>query len=480
MLKILWRDIHQSYFIVMLAIGIVVGTILALVFRINYFASLIWVFFVIILLIFSYLKPKLAFVVIALIAGMILAFFRTSGELEGENYIRQFCNQTILVSGFIKGDPETDENTTKFKLGDLKFGEEEIISAGYLYISESKNENLARGDEITLSGKLSEGFGTYAGYMYKPRIVAWKRAEPGDLILKMRNWFSERISQLVPEPEVKLGLSYLLGMKTGLPEDLSENLRMVGLVHIVVASGAHLSILVEIARKIFGRISRFSGLLFSELFVSFFMAMVGFTPSILRAGVMSILSLLAWYVGRKFEPWRIIIITMATTLMIEPMFIINIGWLLSFASFSGIMILGPKLTKLFYGEKKPKFIASTVITTVSATLMTLPITLYFYGQISLISVLANLLILPTLAYAMGLVLLEGVVSGFWGIETIVSFLATKLLSFHILIVEWFGGMRQFLVEMPKYQWQVFLIYGGIVLMVLIVWLRKKNKMYVKI
>ena len=69
------------------------------------------------------------------------------------------------------------------------------------------------------------------------------------------------------------------------------------------------------------------------------------------------------------------------------------------------MILGPKITKYFYGEKKPGFIGETVITTLSATLMTLPITLYYYGTISLISVVANLLILPTLSYAMGLVFL---------------------------------------------------------------------------
>lgn len=468
MLKWLGKNIHQSYFVVAMCVGVILGTVLALVFRINYFASVFWIVFAISFLIVAYLKPKLAFVVIALIAGMILAFFKAAEELKGEDYIRQFYGQTVMITGEVEGDPETDEKGTKIKLKNLQFGDGEIYRIkGSIFISARANAEIKRADQVTVWGKLSEGFGIYAGYMYKPTIMKLSRPEPGDLILKLRNWFSERVFRLVPEPEVNLGLSYLLGMKSGLSNDLAENLRIVGLVHIVVASGAHLSILVEIARKIFGRISRFAGLLFSILFILFFMAMVGFTPSIMRAGVMAILTILAWYVGRKFAAWRIILIVAAWTLLYNPMYIINLGWLLSFASFGGIMILGPRLTKFFYGAKKPGFVAEIVMTTIAATLMTLPITLYFFGTVSLISVLANLLILPTLSYAMGLVFLTGVVSGIPMVETVVAFITTKLLDFHIGVVKFFGGMKSFLIEIPAYQSWVFLFYILILAPVLI-------------
>ena len=279
-----------------------------------------------------------------------------------------------------------------------------------------------------------------------------------DIMFSARDWFAGRIESIVPETEAKLGLSYLLGLKAGLPKDLSESLRAVGLTHIVVASGAHLAILVEIAKKIFGKISRFAGVLFSGVLIVLFMAMVGWTPSILRAGVMSVLTLITWYFGRKMAPWRIILLTAAGTLLINPDFITNLGWLLSFASFIGIMILGPKVTRFFYGKKKPGFIASMIITTISATLMTLPITLYYFGQISLISVLANLLILPTLPYAMGLTFLTGVLADIPGLGTIISWCATKLLDFHIFIVELFGEWTQFLIKIDKYQMWVYILY----------------------
>lgn len=368
MSKKLWSDLHQSYFVVFWCVGEIAGTILALAFGINSFESFWWCVGAVLALVLVYLKPKGIFVVLALASGVLVAFFRASGEA-----------------------------------GAVQTGTESLVMQG-------------------------------------------------------RDFFAERIRSLIPEPEVSLGLAYLLGIKSGLPKALSENLRAVGLTHIVVASGAHLSILVEIARKIFGRISRFAGLLFSILFILFFMVMVGWTPSIMRAGIMAILNLLAWYVGRKIASWRLILLVSALTLVINPNYITNLGWLLSFASFAGITMLGPMLTAFFYGEEKPKAIASMVMTTMSATIMTLPITLYYFGQISLISVVANLLILPTLPYAMGLVFLAGVFAGVLGVETVISFLARGLLDFHIMVVEFFAQMTPFLIRIEPYQPWVFLIY----------------------
>ena len=290
-------------------------------------------------------------------------------------------------------------------------------------------------------------------------------------VTDVQKWFAGRIEGLLPEREAALGTSYLLGMKEGLPKDLNEQLRVVGLTHIVVASGAHLSILVEVARRIFGKASRFAGLLFSMVFVVFFMAMVGWTPSIMRAGVMAILTLAAWYVGRRIVAWRLILMVAALTLMMNPMFVTSLGWLLSFASYAGIMMLGPGFCRFFYGERKPGLIGSTVLTTVAATMMTLPIILYYFGQVSLISVVANLLILPTLPLAMGLVFFTGVFAGLPGVEVTVAWCARVVLDFHMMVVGWLGEMKVFLVEIPRYQAGVFGIYGviGVGIVIGLIW-----------
>lgn len=471
--KILKKSFHQSYLVVCLCLGIIIGMILGVIFRVNYFGSPAWLIVVILLAIWGYLRPKSIFLVIMMMVGMILAFFRLATELSGEDYVQNFWGQNITVSGRVKDDPNVDGEEMSLVLTDLSFGDSGNKVSGSIYIKISENAEISREDLIVLSGELMGGFGAYVGYMYKPVVNKIQKPEPENFVLKIRNWFANRIEGVIAEPQVRLGLSYLLGMKSNLPEELSENLRVVGLTHIVVASGAHLSILVEIARKFFGRISRFAGFLFSILFILFFMAMVGFTASILRAGIMSILTILAWFIGRKIEPWRLILLVVAGTLMINPMFLTDVGWLLSFASFAGIMILGPRIVEFFWRAKKSGFVAQTIITTISATIMTLPITLYYYGAISLISVVANLLILPTLPYAMGLTFLTGVVAGVPILETIVGFLATKLLDLHIFLVGCFSTMESLLVEIEPYNAKVFWLYVLILVPFLIGLLRRK-------
>ena len=408
------KTLHQSWGVVALSAGIIAGAVMGMVLRVNYFGAWWWVLLVVISLVVMYIWPRYWTIGLAFIAGMVLAFFRVAAVID----------DGIGSAGGGVGDGGV--------------------------VADGNNDN-------------SLG------------IIDQEIAVMDDMVASVRDWFAERISDLIPDPEAKLGRAYLLGMKSGLPKDLSEQLKVVGLVHIVVASGAHLSILVEIARRIFGRVSRFTGIYAAGIFIIFFMSMVGWTPSILRAGVMSLLSLVAGFSGRKIAPWRIILMTMAFTLMLDPRFVSSLGWLLSFASFGGIMILGPRLAKFFYGENKPGFIGETVLTTVAATLMTLPITLYYFGQMSLINVLANLLILPTLPYAMGLVFLTGVVAGVPILGEVVAQLATWLLDFHIGVVELLGERREFLVTMDRYNVWVFAIYVLIAILLLCDLFSKKRK-----
>ena len=479
-MKILGTYAHQSYAVLALCVGIIAGVIVGLVVRVEYFVSGWWVVLAVVLLVLAYFNPKVGFVGVALVAGVVLALVRVAGELGGQEYVRQFYGKEVIIHGMVEGDPNVDETEMKVKLGKLEFGEGRRAVDGSIYMTVRGGVEMRRADEVTVKGKLSEGFGTYVGYMYKPEVKAVRRPEPGDLVLVVRDWFAGRVREMIPEPEVALGLSYLLGMKTGLSEGLAENLRAVGLTHIVVASGAHLAILVGIARKIFGKLSRFMGLMLAILFTVFFMMVVGWTPSILRAGVMVILTLVAWFFGREFVPLRLILLVAAFTLMLEPMYVVDLGWLLSFASYAGITMLGPRLAKLFYGEKEPGFVASMILTTVAATVMTLPITLYYFGAVSLISVVANLLILPTLGVAMGLVFATGVVAGLPLVGTALAWVVKMMLDFHIGVVEFFGGMRQFVMEVEPEQFWVLGGYGPVLLFVIWslikrVWYNRKHE-----
>lgn len=288
---------------------------------------------------------------------------------------------------------------------------------------------------------------------------------PQGMALEARDTFAEKVNDTLGGKEAKLGLAYLVGMKDGLDSETQEMLRAVGLTHIVVASGTHLSIIVEFFRKRFGKISRFAGALFGIVFIVIFAAVVGWTASITRAAIVAGLSMFSWYYGRKIGAMRVILIAMAITLLINPLYALDLGWQLSFASFAGIMLLMPAMCEFFYGKKrKPGTVAELLLASIAATLMCAPILLYYFGSLSLIALVANVLILPTIPFAMGMTFLVGL-AGFlptlllfdW-LRFIVVKITTFVLDYHLAVVEFLAKQTSFIITIPKNQPLVLLLY----------------------
>ncbi|MBQ3469367.1 ComEC/Rec2 family competence protein [Candidatus Saccharibacteria bacterium] len=450
--------IHASWNIILFAIGIIFGDILANILQLKFFSSWLWLVLSILLLVFSIIVSRVPFLLLAFASGFILISFRVAPNFLAQDIYQDLYNQVATISGQVSKDPDESNGKLNLALNNLVLENGTKLS-GTLF-TQVVNLDVRRSDYLTISGELLPSFGTYSASIFRPEIVNLARPEPGDLFLQIRDFFAQGIKDYLPAKEVSIGLGYLLGQKSGVDESFSEALRVVGLTHIIVTSGAHLGILIGVARKIFGKISRFASLLFSIIFTIIFIGITGVSASMLRASFVVILSLICWYYGRHIHPARLILLAAATTLIISPSYISELGWLLSFASFSGIMIVAPFLTKFFYGpQRKPGFLPSTIISTLSASILCIPILLYFFGSISLISIFANLLILPTISIAMGLTFLTGVFAIFLPfLANLVSKLALIVFDYQIIVVEFFYDKKMFLVELPSENPLVFLLY----------------------
>lgn len=482
-----FSPIHPSWGFYAVICGTLIGLSVGIFWNLAFSQSLSVVVISIILILVG-LKFCCRFtLVLLLLSGILLGNFRVSQDLLDRDFLAQFYNQTALIAGRLDEDP--DEG--KIRLSNLSIYTDTAVPvenflktveksveksvnksvenfqqsgafrpvAGTLYITlANKKEDLARSDQILLQGKLSDGFGTFVGKMSRPKLLLIQRANPGDLFAQFKRWFAERVRQLIPSPQVDLGLGYLMGMKSGLAEDFAEALQLVGMTHVVVASGAHLAILTGSAKKIFGKISKFAGLLGSLLLIGAFVGIVGFTPSMTRAALVASLSILVGYVGRKFTPLRLILFVAFLTLLINPMNLLNLGWQLSFASFFGILVVAPRVQKLFYGGKQPPWLAAMLITSFSTCVICAPILIYNFGSLSLLSFVANLIILPTLPYAMLGMLLTGVASPFALIAKLIAKATTLILDLHIWLVNFLSEKTMFILEIPASDLRIFLIY----------------------
>ena len=280
--------------------------------------------------------------------------------------------------------------------------------------------------------------------------------------------FKDAVLKYVSDDVAGLSFGYLLGEKSELPPGVENKMKAVGMAHIIVVSGTHLSIIISASRKIFGRISRLSAVFFSIVLLSFYALLIGFTPSIIRASFVAILSLFAWYFGRRQRAYRTVIITLGFCLIINPYYLTNVSFQLSMLAYSGVVLIMPMFIRYFYGRDGPGFIGSTILSSLSAIIACLPIQLYYFGSLNLIAIFANLLILPTIPYAMGLSFLTGVTS-----MLNLSFLASGfgwltewILGYHIRIISELEDKAEFMFEFETGNALWFLIYVVIVFFVI--------------
>lgn len=285
--------------------------------------------------------------------------------------------------------------------------------------------------------------------VFYPQTKATSKGREKDIGIKAD--FKEASEKYISNDVVGLGFGYLLGEKSELPSGVEDKMKTVGLAHIIVVSGTHLSIIISASRKVFEKISRFSALYFSIFLLVLYVSLIGWSPSTIRASFVAILSIIAWFFGREQKTLRTVIFTLAFCLLINPYFLTNVSFQLSMLAYSGVVIIMPKMIRYFYGRDKPGFFGSVILPSLSAIIACLPIQLYYFGSMNLIAILANLLILPTVSYAMGACFFTGVLSMLHLDFLAMGFgkISEFILSYHIKVISFLEDKSEFLFEFEK-------------------------------
>ena len=465
--------LHISWLIAVWCLGVVVGVIAAMQLPYGMFSGLGWLLLASCLLI-PLLKDQRRWMIgLVLISGATLGLWRGGiGQIGLENY-QQIIGSQVELSGKIMEDPDVDkQGKTVLRLTDITFQNQEL--PGNIWVTTAKNDVLRRSDRVTVSGKLADGFGSFAGAIYRAELVNVERPVPGDVAVGVRDWFAERVRAKVTAPEADLGLGFLLGLRRALPTELAEALKIAGLTHVIVASGYNLTILVRLSRRLFVRVSKYLSMLTSVAMILAFMAITGLSPSMSRAGLVAGLSLATWCYGRNMHPFVLLPFAAAVTLLVNPQFGWNdLGWQLSFASFAGVIVLAPLLQRYFFGEKEPGTLRQIVGETLSAQIMTLPLILLTFGVLSNVALIANVLILPFVPLAMLLTFLVGIFAGVPFLADILAMPTTWLLSYMTHVADWLAGQSWAQTEVSVGWLGVLVMYAVIALATWYMWRRTR-------
>jgi competence protein ComEC len=208
----------------------------------------------------------------------------------------------------------------------------------------------------------------------------------------------------------------LLGDKSRIPEDLKEKLNIAGVRHITAISGMHVAILTTILMTLLIGLGLWRGqaFYFTIVLITLFIVMTGLQPSAIRAGIMGGLFLLGQKLGRKSFSPRAIVMAAALMLVVNPLLLLNdVGFQLSFLAMLGIIYLLPIFQNWFRRIPNVFQFRSILAITLSAQIFTLPILIYNFGYMSLLSPISNVLIVPFLSYIIGFGFLFALVGLLW-------------------------------------------------------------------
>lgn len=463
-----WRQrIHVSWLIALASTAFVIGVLSALFVSLNHWLQLsvgvgcagigFW-------------RRRIYAVPLLCVGFWLIGIVYGSSIRETTSVYQYIINSQVELSGHVREDPsKSDAGGLVLQVDQVSVKEYRL--PGSIWLSASSNVEVKRGDSVTVTGMLSQGFGTYAASMYRANIKKVARSPYDDIGRVVRDWFADAVRRVIPEPQASLGIGFLTGQKSALPDDLSKALQIVGLSHVVVASGYNLTILVRLARRLFVKLSKFLSALSASIMIVAFVMITGLSPSMTRAGLVSGLSLASWYYGRQFHPFVLLPFAAAITVAFQPSYIWgDIGWELSFSAFAAVMIVGPLLQRFFFGDKEPGVLRQILGETVAAHVVTIPIIVIGFGVISHVAIIANIMIVPFVPLAMLLTFISGTLSlTVPSIAEVASIPITWLLTYMTNTSQFLAGLTWAQSNIQLEWWGVVIYYAVLVLACIIMW-----------
>lgn len=374
------------------------------------------------------------------------------------------CGNEVTVEGEIIAEPYRayGQYYTVIKTETINEEKQKVK----IRLSSNSSQNIEPGDKVTCTLKpylLTDSSGKnkadgifIGGYMGdSAKIESGNKISLSRITYKVRNYLLSNISYALPGDEGELLKGMLLGNKTGVPEEINESFRHVGLSHLFAVSGLHLSIWVGLFSYIKFKRNSFRVMMrvVSALFILFFMAVTGFTSSVFRAGIMTLVFLAAQGLGRKADGINSLGLAAVILCLINPYSCLELSFLLSFSATLGILIcytpiesLGERLQCRLNGivGKPLKWIITAGAVSLSASIFTFPVASIVFGEISAVSPFANLIV-PSLG---AVSMISGGLAAVFPSNPIFFFITKPLFllcgiinNFIIKFCLWLGGLE---------------------------------------
>ncbi|MGB1032704.1 MAG: ComEC/Rec2 family competence protein, partial [Flavobacteriales bacterium] len=231
------------------------------------------------------------------------------------------------------------------------------------------------------------------------------------IVKQLKEEFKTQLGKLAVEHQA-LCAGMILGDKTEIERQVLDQFRACGLMHVLAVSGMHVGLLASLPLLLLSFLPknwirlRFLLKLVSIVSVWGFAYFVGLGPSVVRSSIMFSAFLISSQRSHLTSKINLLCATAFTMLLVEPKWLFELGFQLSFVAVLGILLLGSMLTEVYsHFSWLVKKIFDVVNISVSAQLFTLPLAVYYFHEFPSYFLLGNLAIAPILVLSIYLCLL---------------------------------------------------------------------------
>ncbi len=289
------------------------------------------------------------------------------------------------------------------------------------------------------------------------------------------NW-KENIYEVVGEKEGSVLAAMLLGEKGDMESEMKELYQKNGIGHILAISGLHISFIGLGLYKIIRRtgLGYIPAGVLAILVLNLYALMIGFSVSVIRAYVMLLLRIGADMAGRVYDILTALMVAAAITIGMQPLYLMDAGFLLSYGAILGILFVLPMLEKIFQYRKR---FLSGVLASVAINIMLFPIMLWFYYEIPTYSLLLNFVIIPLTSVLLGIGMLGSLI-GFitWPVGNLCLYIC-KFILYVFEVINRVGSRLPYwriVMGQPKI-WQIMLYYIILIIGIIVIGRSKKRK-----
>lgn len=429
----------------------------------------------------------------ALFIALSLGLFRTeiASWQFGHSPLESRVGEKVELAGVVTSEPERREQTVQFFVQ---------TESDKVLVSTDRLATVSYGEVIQVIGKLErpESFTTefgrtfnYPGYLkakgveYRISFAEVEVAGSGagnpiiSTLLDVKQTFLSYLQRAIPEPAASLGSGLLLGVRSALGDDIEDDFRRSGIIHIVVLSGYNVMLVVAFILFCLSYVLPLRWrLLTAVIAIVAFALVVGLSATVVRASVMASLVLLAQFLGRTYNVLRALLFAGAVMIVVNPYLLIyDIGFQLSFMATLGLVLLLPHFESTVIEKGKNLGVREFFLSTLATQIAVLPLLMYHIGQVSLIALAVNVLVLPVVPVAMLLTFCTGLL-GYVSVSLggLVGYVATLSLQYILAVASWFADLPLAAIEVPPFSsWGVF----GLYMIMLLGWFGKERLLHRK-